>query len=107
MPACHPHLFVTLRDARTRDAWLAALRDGVMLEVQVGRPGADPAEEAVLTRLGMAGLLLVPLVSGPRRIGVLEMYVRRTRRWTGRDLQHARILAQHVIYALARIEPDG
>jgi EAL domain-containing protein (putative c-di-GMP-specific phosphodiesterase class I) len=88
-------------------ATVAALRDGVMLEVQVGRPGADPAEEAVLTRLGMAGLLLVPLVSGPRRIGVLEMYVRRTRRWTGRDLQHARILAQHVIYALARIEPDG
>jgi hypothetical protein len=80
-----------------------ALRQGVMLEVQAHEDGADPAERDVLRRLGQASLLLVPLRSDQRGLGVLELTSRTSRRWTGADIDNARILARHLVIALARI----
>jgi EAL domain-containing protein (putative c-di-GMP-specific phosphodiesterase class I) len=88
-------------------ATAAALAQGVMLEVHVDQEGADPAELTILRRLGMASLLLVPLIVERRPCGVLELFCEKPRRWTGRDLQHARILAQHVAHALERISPTS
>jgi GAF domain-containing protein len=84
-----------------------ALADGVMLEVYRDQDDADPRERAVLDRLGLASLLLVPLVVEGRPSGVLEMFRDTPRRWTARDLRDARILAQHLAHALDRITIGG
>jgi GAF domain-containing protein len=86
-------------------ATAAALRDGVMLEVHVDESSLDPDERAVLHRLGMASLLLVPLILDHKPFGILEMFYASRRRWTGRDIDNARILAQHVLHALGRVTP--
>jgi EAL domain-containing protein (putative c-di-GMP-specific phosphodiesterase class I) len=88
-------------------ATAAALRDGVMLEVHVDEAGADPAEQAMLRRLGRASVLVVPLVSAGRAVGVLEFFRDSARRWSAREIQDARILALHVAHALERIKPFG
>jgi len=84
-------------------ATAAALRDGVMLEVQAKGSPVDAAELDVLHRLGMASLLLVPLILDHQPCGILEMFYEQPRRWTGRDLENARILAEHVLHALGRV----
>jgi len=84
-------------------ATAAALRDGVMLEVQAYCDDADPSERALLKRLGQASLLLVPLIIDGRPRGALELFRETRRRWTGRDIEDARILAQHLAHALDRL----
>jgi GAF domain-containing protein len=74
-----------------------------MLEVYRDQEDADPRERAVLDRLGLASLLLVPLIVDGKPCGVLEMFRDTPRRWTARDIQDARILAQHLAHALDRI----
>lgn len=93
---------------RLRDypATAAALRDAVMLEVHADQPGSDPAERAVLRRYAMASMLLVPLLVDGRPIGVLELSRSRPHRWTGRDVGHARSLAEHVAHAVIRLAAD-
>ncbi len=86
-------------------ATAAALRDAVMLEVHADEASVDAAELAVLHRLRMASLLLVPLILDHKPFGVLEMFYATRRRWTGRDIENARILAQHVLHALGRVTP--
>jgi len=85
-------------------ATAAALREGVMLEVHAGSAESDPAEREVLRRLGMASLLLVPLIGADGPLGVLELSCSRPRRWTAGDLSIARIVSRHVAHALARID---
>jgi hypothetical protein len=84
-------------------ATTAALEHAVMLEAHVDQPKVDPAEQDVLRRLGMASVLLVPLLVEQRRCGVLELFTEKPRRWSGRDIALARILADHVAPALERI----
>jgi GAF domain-containing protein len=84
-------------------ATAAALDEGVMFEAHVDQPSADRAEQDVLRRLGMSSVLLVPLLADQRRCGVLELFTEKPRRWSGRDIALARILAHHVAYALGRI----
>lgn len=84
-------------------ATAAALRDGVMLEVHVDQDQSDPRERAILQRLGMGSMLLVPLIMDNVPCGVLELYRDVPRRWTGRDIKDARILGQHLAHALGRI----
>lgn len=86
-------------------ATAAALHDGVMLEVHADEASVDAGELAVLNRLGMASLLLVPLILDHKPCGILEMFYATRRRWTGRDIENARILAQHVLHALSRVRP--
>lgn len=81
----------------------AVLETGAAVEVHASDPNADPAERALLTGLGHASLLMVPLGVGDHRIGVLELMQREHRRWTGTDIANARGLATHLGNALARI----
>jgi GAF domain-containing protein len=84
-------------------ATAAALRDGVLLEVYRDQVDAEPEERALLEHLDLASLLLVPLIVDGKPCGVLEMFRDRPRRWSARDVQDARILAQHLAHALDRI----
>jgi len=87
-------------------ATAAALRDGVMLEVYVDQVDADPYERTLLDRLGMASVLLVPLIVEGVPMGAVELFRDSPRRWSARDVKDARILAQHLAHALDRL-PGG
>ena len=51
-------------------------------------------------------MLLVPLYAqSGHAIGVLEFHHRTIRRWAVRDITVARMLAEHVAQALARLDP--
>ena len=84
-------------------ATAAALRDGVMLEVYVDQEDADPYERALLDRLGMSSVLLVPLIVEGAPKGTVELFRDSPRRWSARDIRDARILAQHLAHALGRL----
>jgi EAL domain-containing protein (putative c-di-GMP-specific phosphodiesterase class I) len=84
-------------------ATAAALRDGVMLEVYIDQEDADPYERALLDRLGMASVLLVPLTVEGRPSGALELFRDTPKRWSAREIKDARILAQHLAHALDRL----
>lgn len=81
----------------------SVLETGAAIEVHVNDPASDPSEQALLSSLGHASLLIVPLVVGERRIGVIEFLQRTHRRWTGTDIADARGLATHLGSALLRI----
>ena len=69
--------------------------------VTVSDPAADPAETAVLRQWGDKTLLLVPLVSGGRVVGTLEVYDHvRERRFTRQELRLATALAGLAAVAL-------
>jgi GAF domain-containing protein len=76
---------------------------GTPVEVHVTDVDADPAERALLTRMGQSSLLIVPLAVGDQRIGVLEFVQRSHRRWTSTEIAHARGLSIHLGNALLRI----
>lgn len=76
---------------------------GSPVEVHVSDVDADPAERALLDRVGQASLLMVPLAVGDQRIGVLEFLQRTHRRWTSTEIAHARGLSIHLGNALLRI----
>jgi GAF domain-containing protein len=81
-----------------------ALVSGNMVEAHVDDLHTDPAERAQLLRDGMSSLLVTPVISGGRPLGVLELQHRSHRRWTTNDMTRARMLAQHVAGVLARLE---
>jgi EAL domain-containing protein (putative c-di-GMP-specific phosphodiesterase class I) len=84
-------------------ATASALHDNVLIEAHTVDAHADAAERALLTRLGFASLLLIPIRVGDRPLGVLEYCHRSHRRWTLQDITHARLLAAHLAGALARM----
>jgi EAL domain-containing protein (putative c-di-GMP-specific phosphodiesterase class I) len=87
-------------------ATAAALAGGSLVEAHADDPASDSAERQVLARLGYASVLIVPLYTqSGRAIGVLEFHHRTIRRWTVRDITVARMLAEHVAHALARLDP--
>jgi len=88
-------------------ATASALRDGTMLEVYLDQADTDPYERALLDRLGMASLLLVPLVVEGRPCGTLELFRDTPRRWSAREISDARILALHLAHALDRLAVGG
>jgi EAL domain-containing protein (putative c-di-GMP-specific phosphodiesterase class I) len=83
-----------------------ALETGSLIEAHLDDPTTDPAERRVLAADGYASMLLVPLYAQGRPIGVMEFYEHAVRRWTVRDITVARMLADHVAPALARVEPQ-
>jgi EAL domain-containing protein (putative c-di-GMP-specific phosphodiesterase class I) len=83
-----------------------ALETGSLLEAHLDDPTTDAAERRVLAADGYASMLLVPLYAQGRPIGVMEFYEHAVRRWTVRDITVARMLADHVAPALARVEPQ-
>ena len=80
-----------------------ALTTGVSIEAHLNDPRSDPAEQEFLARLGHASLLLIPLCSNGRPIGVLELAHRSPRRWSSHDIAHAHGLAEHLRNVLVRL----
>jgi EAL domain-containing protein (putative c-di-GMP-specific phosphodiesterase class I) len=83
-----------------------ALETGSLIEAHLDDPSSDPAEARILGARGYASLLLVPLYTQGRAIGVMEFNQHTIRRWAVRDITVARMLADHVAHALARLEPQ-
>jgi EAL domain-containing protein (putative c-di-GMP-specific phosphodiesterase class I) len=57
------------------------------------QPHSDPAEVALLERLGMQSTLLVPVTSQGEPIGLLEAYLADDAPWSRRQVRFARLLA--------------
>jgi len=71
--------------------WLRSVQG--RLAVPVTAIGAPPAERAVLGQLGHAGVLLVPVISRGRTVGLLECYRDEDRVWSRRQIRSAQVLA--------------
>ncbi|HEY2043774.1 MAG TPA: EAL domain-containing protein [Jatrophihabitans sp.] len=84
----------------------AAMATGVMLEAHIEDQHTDHAERALLTDLHLASVLIVPLSGEGAPLGILEFSHRTTCRWTSRQLEQARILADHLAPALLRMSQD-
>jgi GAF domain-containing protein len=72
-------------------------------QVVVGDEFGDPAELAELAELGMASVLIVPVVYGGRDCAVLEVYRVLPQAFTAREVDWARVLAQQFGAALDRL----
>ncbi len=72
-------------------------------QVVAGDEAGDPAELAELAELGMATVLIVPIVHGGRDRAVLEVYRIRSQAFTAREVDRARVLAQQFGAALDRL----
>jgi diguanylate cyclase (GGDEF)-like protein len=72
-------------------------------QVVVGDEAGDPAELAELEALGMATLLIVPIVYGGRDLAVLEVYRALPQAFTVREVDRARVLSQQFGAALDRL----
>lgn len=57
------------------------------------QPHSDPAEVALLERLGMQSTLLVPVTSQGEPVGLLEAYLADDTPWSRRQVRFARLLA--------------
>ena len=80
-----------------------ALDTGALVEAHVTDLDSDPAERRMLEDIGMASLLIVPLFAEERPLGILEFSHRVERRWGADELTLARLLADHVARAVARL----
>jgi GAF domain-containing protein len=72
-------------------------------QVVVGDAAGDPAELAELEALGMATLLIVPIVWGGRELAVLEVYRTLPQAFTAREVDRARVLSQQFGAVLDRL----
>lgn len=70
--------------------------------VVVGDPDADPAETALLERLGFGSLLMLPLRSRSQNWGLVEIWA--NRRFSGDEIGHATTVVERVGDALAVLE---
>ena len=90
-------------DIRDFPATKYSLTTGVVTEAHVSDLNSDPAERALLFRDGLASVLIAPLGGPEDPLGVLEFRHGTHRRWTKRDVDLARTLADHVTSALLRM----
>jgi GAF domain-containing protein len=75
--------------------------DQVVGQLVEGDPSCDEAELRLLSELGFAALLMVPIVAGGSTIGLVEVSRRAGRPWTSAETDHARLLAQCLTTAIA------
>jgi EAL domain-containing protein (putative c-di-GMP-specific phosphodiesterase class I) len=62
-------------------------------QVLAGDPTGDPAEIALLERLGYRSMLMVPVIGRGASVGILEVYAREERPWSRTDVNRARIIS--------------
>ena len=79
------------------------IENSVPGQVVAGDEAGDPAELEELAELGMAAVLIVPIVHGGRDRAVLEVYRARPQAFTAREVDRARVLAQQFGAALDRL----
>lgn len=82
----------------------AALAQGQTYTCRTDDPDADPAEAALLRERGFASLLLTPLVSAGRPLGLIELFDTRPRVFTSTDQRIALVLAHHLAPLLALLK---
>ena len=80
-----------------------AMATGETVEVHIDDEDGDEAEQQVMRAVGAASLLIVPFGTPGDRVGILEFFSRRHRRWTTFDIEQGRGLALHVGSAWARL----
>ena len=83
------------------------LREQETAQVLTTDPAADPQEIAVLKRLGMRSVLILPIVCAGRSIGLLEAYSAQQRPWSRFEIGRARIIALQLGAAMDRIARAG
>jgi len=81
-----------------------ALAQGQTYTCRIDDPQSDPAEVALLRDRGFASLLLTPLVSAGRPIGIMELFDTRPRVFTSSDQRIAMALANHLAPFLAILQ---
>jgi len=81
-------------------ATASVIASGDALQVLASDPEADRDEVAMLDELGYHGMLMVPLLSGGRNIGILEAFTTTERLWSWSQIHSARILAYQIALAL-------
>ena len=87
-----------------------ALARGQTYSCRIDDPQVDSAEAALLRERGFASLLLTPLVSAGRSIGIIELFDTRPREFTTADKRVALALAHHLAPLLALLQersPEG
>ncbi|HET6548902.1 MAG TPA: EAL domain-containing protein [Solirubrobacter sp.] len=72
-------------------------------QVVLGDELGDPAELAELEAIGMATVLILPVVFGGVELAVLEVYRQHPQAFTAREVDRARVLAQQFGAALDRL----
>lgn len=72
-------------------------------QVVAGDDAGDAAELSELATLGMATLLLVPVVHAGRDCGILEVYRKQPQAFTAKEIDRARVLAQQFGAAVDRL----
>jgi diguanylate cyclase (GGDEF)-like protein len=82
----------------------AALADGQPYTCRVDDPDGDPSEASLLRERGFSSLLLTPLVSRGRSIGIIELFDTRPRTFTSQDQRLALALAHHLASLLAVLQ---
>jgi diguanylate cyclase (GGDEF)-like protein len=65
-----------------------------------GDPAADKAELGLLTASGFKALLIAPVVFRGETVGLVEIYRRAALPWSGLEVDHARILAHSLGWAI-------
>jgi GAF domain-containing protein len=75
----------------------------ILGQIVVDDPASDPAERDLLAGLGLAAVLMVPIISRGETVGLLEVSRRTARPWTSSEIDNARLLAQSLAAAI-RIE---
>ncbi len=79
------------------------IASGEPRHVSRAEPGADPAEAALLERLGFDTLLMLPLRSRAQNWGLVEIYAD-GREFTADEIAQARLIVDRVGELLAEIE---
>jgi EAL domain-containing protein (putative c-di-GMP-specific phosphodiesterase class I) len=82
------------------------LESRIATQVLAGDPTGDPAEVALLERLGYRSVLIVPVVSRGATVGLLEAYAREERPWSRTDVNRARIISYPLGAALEVLMGD-
>jgi transcriptional regulator with GAF, ATPase, and Fis domain len=75
----------------------------ILGQIVVDDPASDPAERDLLAGLGLAAVLMVPIISRGETVGLLEVSRRTARPWTSSQIDNARLLAQSLAAAI-RVE---
>lgn len=84
-----------------------ALAQSQTYTCRVDDPQCDPGEAALLRERGFSSLLLTPLVSAGRSIGIIELFDTRPRVFTSADQRVAMALANHLAPLLAILQERG
>jgi GAF domain-containing protein len=82
----------------------SVLETGNTVEAHLSDPTTDGNERGLMSALGFASLLMIPIYVRGQPVGLLEFAHRSPHRWTSQDIAHGRGLARHLGQAVPRIE---